>query len=243
MARGFTFILAIREWLPHAGRRDSLEKSRSHLSARSWQWRVSHSLLGKTHLQGRCDGGDRQFVVALDCLTGKVLWKTSRDTASLQKFSFHTPLVIEVGGTKQLVSAGSGVINGYDLETGSENLARAPWRLFGSSPGPCLVRSGIRQHWLTTPPKCWRFGPDGKGDVTDTHIAWKTRRAAPNTSISLARGQRALSRLRCRHRKLSGRSDGQGSLARTCWRQLFRIAPHTELEGLLVSRRWAKLRY
>ncbi len=134
-----------------------------------------------------CDGGDKQFVVALDCLNGKVVWKTPRKSASLQKFSFHTPLVIEVGGKKQVVSAGSGVIAGYDLATGSEI-----WRVRHG--GYSVIPRPVYGHGLVflstgyDTPELLAIRPDGQGDVTDTHIAWKTRRSAPNTPSPLLVG-------------------------------------------------------
>src|SRR5262249_38284452 len=67
-----------------------------------------------------CDGGDVQFVVALDQATGKVRWKIDRKTGAFKKFSFGTPLLITVDGKPQIVSPGSGVVCAYDPKTGRE---------------------------------------------------------------------------------------------------------------------------
>jgi outer membrane protein assembly factor BamB len=134
-----------------------------------------------------CDGGDKQFVVALDAATGKVIWKTARTTSSMQKFSFHTPLVIEVEKKLQVVSSGSGVVNGYDLETGKEI-----WRVRhgGYSVVPCPVY-GHGLVFMSTgynTPDLLAIRPDGHGDVTDTHIAWKVKRGAPLSASPLLVG-------------------------------------------------------
>jgi outer membrane protein assembly factor BamB len=67
-----------------------------------------------------CDGAKDPFVAALDAGSGEVRWKTPRDTPAKSKFSFSTPLVIEVEGRAQLVSAASGFVGGYDPADGRE---------------------------------------------------------------------------------------------------------------------------
>ena len=63
-----------------------------------------------------CDGGDVQFVVALDKTTGKVKWKTSRQTY----MAFATPLLIQVNGKDQLISPGAHRTVAYDPLNGKE---------------------------------------------------------------------------------------------------------------------------
>jgi outer membrane protein assembly factor BamB len=134
-----------------------------------------------------CDGSDQQFVVALNSQTGKVIWKTPRESSSQQKFSFNTPLVIDVGAAKQVVSAGSGVINAYDVETGREI-----WRVRHG--GYSVVPRAVYGHGLVflctgyNTPELLAIRADGQGDVTDTHVAWKTRRGAPNNPSPLLVG-------------------------------------------------------
>src|SRR5579871_1846131 len=50
------------------------------------------------------DGRDERFVVALNVRDGKVRWKTKRTVPAVKKFSFCTPLLIEVNGRKQIIS-------------------------------------------------------------------------------------------------------------------------------------------
>jgi outer membrane protein assembly factor BamB len=67
-----------------------------------------------------CDGADKRFVVALNCATGEVAWKTEREGDADRKFSFSTPLFITVAGQKQVISPGSNVICAYNPRTGRE---------------------------------------------------------------------------------------------------------------------------
>lgn len=63
-----------------------------------------------------CDGSDVQFVVALDKNTGKVKWKTPRQTY----MAFATPLIITVKDKDQLVSPGAHRTVAYNPDNGRE---------------------------------------------------------------------------------------------------------------------------
>ena len=73
-----------------------------------------------------CDGTDAQFVVALDKMTGKVVWKTSRkhlervEDRGFHKMAYATPLVVEFDGRTQVISSGAEHVAAYDIETGEE---------------------------------------------------------------------------------------------------------------------------
>jgi outer membrane protein assembly factor BamB len=134
------------------------------------------------------DGDDRQFVAALDRNTGRLLWKTDRETSAAKKFSFSTPLVITVKGQKQVVSPGSGAVCAYDPRTGREI-----WRVrYGQ--GYSVVPRPVYGHGLVF--VCTGFDsslllairPGGKGDVTDTHVAWRLRGNMPHTPSPLLVG-------------------------------------------------------
>ena len=47
-----------------------------------------------------CDGGDQQFVVALDRDAGKVRWRSDRNLKPTRGFSFSTPLAITINGVQ-----------------------------------------------------------------------------------------------------------------------------------------------
>jgi outer membrane protein assembly factor BamB len=70
------------------------------------------------------DGSDRQFIVALDTESGKVVWQTDRsgemDEMPQQKKSYATPLLVQIGGVDQLISPAADWVYGYDPATGRE---------------------------------------------------------------------------------------------------------------------------
>ena len=136
-----------------------------------------------------CDDTQKPFVVAIDQDTGKVLWKTDRTTDASKKFSFSTPLVIDVGGRPLAIAPGSGFVAGYDLADGKE-----VWRfLYGE--GFSVVPRPVFSHGLVfvatgfiQPCSVLAIRPDGEGDVTGSHLAWKTDEGAPHTPSMVAVG-------------------------------------------------------
>ena len=126
-----------------------------------------------------CDGSDAAFVIALDKNTGKTKWKTNRGVPSDQAYT--TPLVIRVGDQDQLVSVGAFRVRAYEPLTGKEiwrvrydeGFSNVPRPVFGH--GLVFITTGFQQ------PELLAIRPDGKGDVTKTHVAWSLKRGAPLT--------------------------------------------------------------
>ena len=135
-----------------------------------------------------CDGGSDPFIVALDKASGKVLWKVKRETTAKRNFSFTTPTLITVKGQQQLITPGSGVVCALDPKTGAElwrcrygeGYSVIPKPVFGH--GMIFLSSGYDK------PVLHAIRADGKGDVTDTHIAWKLEKGAPHTPSPLLVG-------------------------------------------------------
>jgi outer membrane protein assembly factor BamB len=145
------------------------------------------------------DGTDQQFFVALDKETGDTRWKVDRNVttdfrATLSerglspqkggkpndnKKSFATATLIEVNGQRQLIAPAAEAIISYDPATGNEL-----WRTlhpggFNVSARPIyasglvfVFTSGLNNYLMG-------IRPDGRGDVTDSHIAWSTYRSTP----------------------------------------------------------------
>jgi outer membrane protein assembly factor BamB len=93
-----------------------------------------------------------------------------------------------VQGQPQLVTPGSGAVSALDPRTGREiwrvDYARGysvvPRPVFGH--GLVFVATGFNRADLLA------IRPDGQGDVTDTHVAWRTSRGAPLTPSVLLVG-------------------------------------------------------
>jgi len=135
------------------------------------------------------DGIEAQYLAALDKNTGRTVWKTDRSaawnilgpggrllTGDLRK-AFSTPLLIDVGGSNQLLSAGARAAYGYDPLTGREL-----WKVRHN--GYCPASRPLFDHglaFLSTgyPPDLLAVRVNGQGDVTDTAVVWRARKALP----------------------------------------------------------------
>jgi outer membrane protein assembly factor BamB len=121
-----------------------------------------------------CDGTDVQYVVALDKETGKIRWKRDRRA----RMAYSSPLLIRVSGVDQVVSPGADRVIAYNPSNGEEiwwarydgySLVARP--VYGL--GLVYICSGYDS------PTLFAVKPDGHGDVTDSHVVWTLRRAAP----------------------------------------------------------------
>lgn len=125
------------------------------------------------------DGTDRQEVVALNSKTGQIVWRTPRNAIPDKAFSFNTPLLIDAAGRKQLISVGSDVVMSINPADGSE-LWRVRFKGYSVVPRPVYAEGLL---FVTT---CYdkstliAIRPDGKGDVTTSHVAWKVEKNVPN---------------------------------------------------------------
>jgi outer membrane protein assembly factor BamB len=133
-----------------------------------------------------CDGSDQQFVVALDAANGKLRWKTPRRTEAVKKFSFSTPLLIEVNGKKQIISPASDMVAAYDVTTGKEL-----WRV--QTDGYSVIPRPVFAHRLLflgsgyESPTLLAIRPGDQGKAAE--IIWQTRRNAPHTPSPLVVGE------------------------------------------------------
>jgi outer membrane protein assembly factor BamB len=132
------------------------------------------------------DGVDLQYLVALDKQTGKTVWKTARSVAwndenvpgqmardgDLRK-AHSTPLLVNVGGKFQMVSAGAKAAYAYEPKTGRE-LWRVRYDAWSAAPRPvydqglAFIISGFGGKT-----ELLAVRVDGQGDVTDSHVAWR----------------------------------------------------------------------
>lgn len=140
------------------------------------------------HLIFSCDGGDNPFVVALNLKSGRVSWRSPRACEAAKKFAFSTPLVIEVNGQTQVISPGSHSVNSFDVTTGRE-LWRVRYEGYSVIPRPVFGQGLIFVSTSYDAPEVLAIRPDGEGDVTETHIAWRQKKAAPHTPSLLLHGE------------------------------------------------------
>ncbi len=128
-----------------------------------------------------CDGMDVQYVIALDKQTGQTVWQTQR-SLDLEQFdpdfrkAYSTPLVIHDGTRAVLLSTGGKAGYAYEAETGRE-LWRIRYSGFSNVARPlvwndlAIINTGYPKAEL------WGVRLGGRGDVTDSHVAWRYQRA------------------------------------------------------------------
>jgi outer membrane protein assembly factor BamB len=124
---------------------------------------------------------DKSFVAGLDVNTGKRVWTGKR---GMSRIAHSTPVVIEHGGRKQIISIAGDAIQGFDPKTGdriwtayAQGEGLVPTPVVGN--GLIFAASGFEKTTL----RGVRMG--GKGDVTQTHIAWEQRKGVPTQSSLL----------------------------------------------------------
>lgn len=92
------------------------------LGANIPEWGVSSSPLADgDRLYVELGGGKDKAIVALDQPTGKSIWQGGSDSAG-----YASPLIVDIGGLRQLLSFGATAINALRPETGHQ-LWRIPW--------------------------------------------------------------------------------------------------------------------
>ncbi|MDP6738607.1 MAG: PQQ-binding-like beta-propeller repeat protein [Planctomycetota bacterium] len=143
------------------------------------------------YLDGRLmlhvDGGDVQYVVALDPLTGRTLWRSERDRTLLDglppdlRKAYATPIVIQVKGEAQLVSSGAQVTYGLDPASGRE-LWRVKHSGFSMSSRPMSFEGAVLLNTGFMRPELWsvQLEPSAKdGGQVEVRVNWKAARGMP----------------------------------------------------------------
>ena len=132
-----------------------------------------------------CDGHDEQYAVGLETSTGRIRWKTDREIESRRGFSFGTPLVIEVNGQPQAICPASDAVYAYAPATGEEiwrvqypnGYSVTPRPVYGN--GLLYVCTGFER------PSLFAIDPTGRGDLTETHVRWRTNKNVPHSASPL----------------------------------------------------------
>ena len=124
-------------------------------------------------LNGDHDGD--AYLVALDCTTGETVWKVKREHRIR---SYCTPLIRVLDGRRQMIVAGSHSVVSYDPRDGSRH-----WFIDGprgravASPvlsgDLLLIVAGYPNREMLA------IRPDGHGDISATHVQWRSRKACP----------------------------------------------------------------
>ena len=136
------------------------------------------------------DGSDKQFIVAIDKNTGKVIWKTKRsgkmhDNPQLKK-AYGTPVIVSLQGRDVVVSPAANWLYGYEPVTGDEL-----WKLEYGSLGFSIVPKPVIGNGMIFIGTSY-MRPQMLGiDVSkpQPRIAWSCKRSVPAISSPLLIGE------------------------------------------------------
>ena len=113
------------------------------------------------------------FVAAYDTATGNQVWRTARNAS----VGWGSPIAIRVGDHDELIVSSQNTVNAYNPKTGDE-LWHCGGNLFEVIPTP-VVAAGLIFCASGRAGPTLAIRPGGRGDITDTHIAWSTSRGSP----------------------------------------------------------------
>lgn len=159
--------------------------SRRDLPCNHFRSAGSSPILWKDLLILTFDGFDYQYLAALDKHTGRTVWKTDRNIdygdegnadGDLKK-AFSTPTVSEIDGVPTLVSPSAIATVAYDARDGKE-LWQAKTGGYNSACRPIFF-DGLFVGHTEGGMRLFAIRPDGRGDITESHVAWTASKSAP----------------------------------------------------------------
>jgi outer membrane protein assembly factor BamB len=124
----------------------------------------------KVIVNGDHDGPS--YMVALKRSTGETIWKQRRPNKTR---SYCTPIIRHIDGRNQMILSGTMCVASYDPDTGKQH-----WIIDGPTEQyvAALVYNGDLLFMTCGFPKRYMMliRPDGRGNVTKTHVVWQTRK-------------------------------------------------------------------
>ncbi len=130
------------------------------------------------------DHDGEAYLVALDQESGSVRWQTIRPNRIR---SYSTPIIRNIDGRTQMILSGSQSVASYDPRDGSQHwVIDGPTDQFVAS----IIYNGELLFMTCGFPDRHMLAirPDGRGNVTDTHVVWRTTRAASYVPSPIAAG-------------------------------------------------------
>lgn len=157
---------------------------REDLQCEHMQGPASSVILYKELLIVHLEGTSNPYVIALNKHTGETVWKSTRPADVYDKVepvyrkSYQTPIVITVNGRDLLISNSAQMCFAHDANTGE-----VIWTVYygyDSTVSQPLYYNGlvyVNSGWIfleNTPSftRLYAINPEGKGDVTQTHVKW-----------------------------------------------------------------------
>lgn len=132
-----------------------------------------------------CDTDGEDFLLAVDKMTGKTIWRAARRVTR----SWPVPMMWSTEGRDQIVVSGSERVVAYDPSNGREI-----WTADGLS--TWVIPTPVAAHGLLFVAADGPGGdiimalkPGGRGNITSSHVAWRYQRSAPYTASPIVVGE------------------------------------------------------
>jgi len=142
------------------------------------EWGFSNSpVLYKDKVIVDGDSKGDSFLIALGRKDGKTLWRKNRTNKGI---SYSAPFIRELAGHTQLIQCGDRCVTSFDPDTG-----RQIWIIDGPSEEFVATPTYSEKAGLVFISSSWpkrvllAIRPDGRGNVTENHIAWQDTKGAP----------------------------------------------------------------
>lgn len=170
---------------------------RRDLTCSHWRGPASSLAQWEDRIILTMEGADQQYFTALDKNTGETLWRRDRSTAyndekdgipansgDMRK-AYSTPIFVKVGEVVQMIVNGGKACWAYDVATGEEI-----WQVTYETHSPssrCVYSAETGFVYINTglgKAEVWaiRLEPGMKGDVSQSHVAWKYFQRTPKRS-------------------------------------------------------------
>ena len=120
------------------------------------------------------DHDGEAYLAALDQKSGEIKWKVPRENKTR---SYSTPIIRTIDKREQMILCGSKSVASYDPANGKRHwIIDGPTEQFVASMvyngKYAFVTGGFPERHILA------IRPDGRGNVTETHIAWRANRGA-----------------------------------------------------------------
>ena len=125
---------------------------------------------------------EKSELIALDGFSGGIVWKTKRPVGN----SWASPIVASIGEQFQVITCGDPWVIGYNPSDGTEL-----WRVncLSGDVAPSAIYANGLVFVIEPYSKLVAIKPDGKGDVTKTHVAWISEEGGPDICSPVSNGE------------------------------------------------------
>ncbi len=125
---------------------------------------------------------EKSKLMALNAFSGQIVWETKRPVPN----SWASPIVPQIGNQHQIITCGDPWVIAYNPANGAE-LWRVNCLAGEIAPSPIYANGLVFAIEAYT--KLVALRPDGRGDVTKTHIAWSIEDGTPDICSPVSNGE------------------------------------------------------